>query len=253
MRVTTDQEMNIEAQEATLHYEDDGPKDAPAVLLWNGAQCTIRMWDQVVDQLKTEYRFIRFDIRGTGSSVCKQGGQKLFSLEQYCNDANLILEQQEVDKVIIWSMAWGSRAAIAYCSLNLDRITNAVLNDASVDKADPNAQRLGAKAALEKQIASGIPKFEKPAGYNTNPDADLVTQALAAAARFDLKSAAKTLSMPLKLVTGDHDPNLISSREIDTNLANASLTILKNVGHGSILQRPDLCVDEFRNFQNDAR
>lgn len=245
--------MNIEAQQATLHYEDDGPRDAPVVLLWNGAQCTLRMWDQVVDQLKTEYRFIRFDIRGTGSSFCKQGGQKFFSLAQYCDDANLILDRQGIDKVIVWSMAWGSRAAIAYCSLNSDRVTNAVLNDASVEKADPDAQRQGAKAALEKQIASGTPKFEKPVGYNTNPDADLVTQALAAAARFNLKSAIKSLSMPLMLVTGDHDPNLISSREIDAKLTNASLTILKNVGHGSILQRPDLCVDEFRIFQNEQK
>jgi len=59
--------------------------------------------------------------------------------------------------------------------------------------------------------------------------------------------------MPLMLVTGDHDPNLISSREIDAKLTNASLTILKNVGHGSILQRPDLCVNEFQIFQNEQK
>jgi len=242
--------MNIETNGTILNYEDDGPASARAVLLWNGAQCTVRMWDHVIEQLQHEYRFIRFDIRGTGASICKVGEDHFFSLDQYCDDANLILDHLNIDKVIVWSMAWGSRAAIAYCSQNVNRVTNAVLNDASIARADPDAQRKRAKAALDKQIASGIPKFEKPAGYNTNPDPDLVVEALGAAARFDLKSAINNLSMPLLLVTGDHDPNLVSSREISDTLASASLKILKNVGHGSVLQRPDLCIDEFRNFQD---
>ena len=245
--------MKIETNTATLNYEVDGPQDSPSVLLWNGAQCTLRMWDFVIERLRHDYRFIRFDIRGTGASHCKAGQAPFFSLEQYSDDANLILDQLNIDQVIVWSMAWGSRAAIAYCSQNADRVTNAVLNDSSIAKADPDAQKKGAKEAVEKQLSNGIKKFEKPYGYNINPDPDLVGQALAAAGRFDLGLAIKKMSMPVLLVTGDHDPNLISSKEINAALPNSSLKILKDVGHGSVLQRPDLCADEFQTFQEHQK
>ena len=151
--------MEIEVSGALIHYEEDGSKESPAVLLWNGASCTLRMWDFVVKELKDEYRFIRFDVRGTGSSIYQDPDSNLFSLDQYNEDANRILEQLQIDKVIVWSMAWGSRAAIAYCSKNVGRVNNAVLHDASIAKADQTAQKEVAKAAVEKQISQGIKKI----------------------------------------------------------------------------------------------
>ena len=109
------------------------------------------------------------------------------------------------------------------------------------------------RAAVEKQISQGIKKFEKPADYNLNHQPELVPSALAAAANFDLSSAINQLSMPVLLVTGDHDPNLVSSREINKTLVNSSLQVLENVGHGSVLQRPDLCINSFRQFQLDQK
>ena len=207
------------------------------------------MWDFIVQDLKTEYRLIRFDVRGTGSSIYQNSDPSLFSLEQYSKDANCVLEQLQIDEVIVWSMAWGSRAAIAYCSRNQHRINNAVLHDASIAKADSTAQKEGAKAAVEKQISQGMKKFEKPANYKLNNQPELVPTALGAATSFDLSSAIKQVSMPVLLVTGDHDPNLASTREINATLPNSSLKILENVGHGSVLQRPDLCINSFREFQ----
>ena len=241
--------MEIEVNGCLIYYEDDGAKELPPVLLWNGANCTLRMWDFIVEKLKTDYRFIRFDVRGTGSSIYKNPDPSSFSLDQYSEDVNCILEQLQIEKLAIWSMAWGSRAAIAYCSKNAKRVKNAVFHDASIAKADPAAQKKGARTAVEKQISSGIKKFQKPARYNLNLQPELVSSALAGAAHFDLSSALERLNMPILLVTGDHDPNLASTREIDATLANSSLKVLENVGHGSVLQRPDLCIKSFREFQ----
>ena len=49
-------------------------------------------------------------------------------------------------------------------------------------------------------------------------------------------------------MTGEYDPNLESSKEISKRLPSANLKVLKNVGHGSVLQRPDLTVDNFLEF-----
>ena len=96
-------------------------------------------------------------MRGTGSSIYQDPDSNLFSLDQYNEDANRILEQLQIDKVIVWSMAWGSRAAIAYCSKNVGRVNNAVLHDASIAKADPTAQ----KKVQKLQLKSKSPKASR--------------------------------------------------------------------------------------------
>ena len=74
-------------------------------------------------------------------------------------------------------------------------------------------------------------------------------QALAAAARFNLPEAVTALTMPVLVATGDHDPNLASSRDLVDRALNARLEVLENVGHGSVLQRPDLTAKTFMHFQ----
>ena len=241
--------MYFEIDGANINYALDGPEHAPLVVHWNGANCALGMWDEAIPRINGHFRSLRFDARGIGSSSPASNPDTDYTFERYVADVNAIVDSLGVEKYHLWSMAWGSRAAIAYCSKNVGRVNNAVLHDASMAKADPTTQKEGAKVAVEKQISQGIKKFEKPANYNLNHQPELVPSALAAAAGFDLSSAINQLSLPVLLVTGDHDPNLASSREINKTLVNSSLLVLENVGHGSVLQRPDLCINSFRQFQ----
>ena len=54
--------------------------------------------------------------------------------------------------------------------------------------------------------------------------------------------------MPTLVATGDHDPNLASSRDLVATAPDAHLVVLENVGHGSVLQRPGLTTDIFLDF-----
>lgn len=241
------QTLSVENNGAHLHALNDGPASAPAVLFWNGAQCTAHMWDWVVERLRDRYRLVRFDIRGTGqSSPAKNDDQ--YSLEQYADDANKILDVLGVERCIIWSMAWGSRAALAYTALNPDRVTRAAFFDLSIGKADVKAQAEGRREALKKQDATGRARTPVPEGWNTHVNPESVASALGAAQYFDLTAAVPKLDLPVLIATGDHDPNLASSREAVRLAPNAQLTIMENVGHGSILQRPDLAVEIFEEF-----
>ena len=242
--------MKIGAAGSILNVEVDGPDNAPVVLLWNGAGCTLRMWDNVVFELDDQFKLVRFDVRGIGNSSETDDPLTQYTFEQYAADADLILDTLEIERCHIWSMAWGSRAALAYCSLNTLRVISAALYDASIGIADADAQKSGAKKALELQIAAGTDGFTRPTGWNVHQNPDAVPKALAAAGKFDLPAAVDRLTMPVLVATGDHDPNLISSRELATRLPNARLHVFENVGHGSVLQRPDLTTEVFLNFQN---
>jgi pimeloyl-ACP methyl ester carboxylesterase len=237
--------IKIEANGSILNVEVSGPDKAPAVLLWNGAACTLRMWDNVVSLLEAKFKTIRFDVRGTGKSTETSDPETQYTFEQYAEDANLILDTLEVAQCHVWAMAWGSRAALAFCSLNNSGVISAALFDASIAAADVEAQKRGARQALALQVESGVDRVPRPAGWNVHLTPDAVPKALAAAAKFDLRSAVPRLTMPVLVATGDHDPNLVSSRELANLLPNAQLEVFKNVGHGSVLQRPDLTTRAF--------
>lgn len=241
--------MNIEANGATLNVCVDGPEAAPAVLLWHGAGCTLAMWDHVVDALSDRYRLVRFDVRGVGGSSPAADPASQYTFETYAEDACGILDTCGIDMCHVWSMAWGSRAALAFCALHTSRVRSAALFDVSIAAADTEAQRAGSREAQKKRETAGSPQFEHPAGWNVHEHPDSVPAALAAARKFDLRAALPRLTMPILAATGDHDPNLVSSRELVALVPNARLRVFENVGHGSILQRPDLAVDAFLDFQ----
>ena len=240
--------MQIESEGVTLNYEISGDSSSPALLLWHGAGCTLRMWDTVLKDLKDSFFCVAFDIRGAGQSLVDIEPSDQFTFEQYSKDVNFILKELDIKKHHVWSMAWGTRAAIAYCSLNPNKVLSAVFSDASIGMADITEQKKGAKKALSIQEKVGVPRFELPLGWNEHHDLDTAQLSLSAASKFNLSDVIEDLNIPIMIMTGDHDPNLRSSKEILDRLPSAELKILKGVGHGSVLQRPDLTVDNFIEF-----
>jgi hypothetical protein len=49
--------------------------------------------------------------------------------------------------------------------------------------------------------------------------------------------------VPTLVATGDHDPNLVSSRRALSGFVDARLEVLPHTGHGSVMHRPDLVAD----------
>lgn len=242
--------MKVDVGGSILDVEVDGPADAPAILHFNGAACTLRQWDKVLPRITDSFRSIRLDVRGVGQST-PAADPSQYSFEQYIDDANTVLDTVGVDKCHIWSMAWGSRIGLAFSAMNPDRVISATLNDASTDPADTAAQRDGHVKAMELQAAAGIEPFERPEGLADHAYPDQVALAIAAnrSGKFDLKAAIPNLTMPVLIVTGDCDPNIGPSRDIVAMAPNAKLVEMENVGHGSVLQRPDLTTDIFLEFQ----
>ena len=242
--------MQVDTGGATLNYEVSGDSSNPPLVLWHGAGCTLRMWDTALEALKETFFCIACDIRGVGLSTAIPDTPNQFTFEQYSQDLNLILKELNIEKIHIWSMAWGTRAAIAYCSLNPEKVISAVFNDASIGQADIKAQKEGIKKSLANQEEIGIARFDLPKGWNEHLNPETAKLSLIAASKFNLADAIECLDFPIMIMTGDYDPNLKSSKEIALRLPSAELKVLEGVGHGSILQRPDLTLENFIEFHS---
>ena len=133
--------MELELDHAKLNFVTKGNQNNPPLVLWHGAGCTLKMWDLVTKELQKSFYTIAFDIRGAGKSINLTQDIESYTFERYSKDLNKILEFLDVERFHIWSMAWGTRAAIAYSSLHTDRVISAVFSDASIGKADVEAQK----------------------------------------------------------------------------------------------------------------
>ena len=242
------EKLAIDVGGATLHVEVNGDEDSPALLLWGGNQCTTRMWDNTIPRLAEHFRVVRFDVRGTGLSG-PSNTEDGYTLEQHADDATKILAALGIEKSAVWSMAWGSRAAVVYASRHAERVTLLTLYDASVGRADVAAQRRGREKALKLQEEAGIPAIPRPDNWNYHKDPETAAKGYGAAGKVeDLPGFLDGITAPTMVCTGDNDPNLVNSRMIAGRVKDAELVVMKDVGHGSVLQRPDLTVDKFLAF-----
>lgn len=53
-----------------IHFRDMGPRDAPVVVLVHGFASSMQAWDEIVPELKAEYRVITLDLPAHGLSRC---------------------------------------------------------------------------------------------------------------------------------------------------------------------------------------
>ena len=238
-------ELELE-DDVRLHYESAGERRKPALLLWHGARCTLRQWDHVVADLEKHFRVVRFDVRGSGQSSA--GADENYTFATYAEDACQLLDHLDIVQCHVWSMAWGSRAAMGFCATHPERVISAALFDLSIGAADVAAQREGIKEARLKLRAAGYEPPPLPDGWNEHQNEEALLKSLAAAGKVDLSKLAGRLTMPVLVATGDHDPNLASSRDAVKLMPDARLVELENVGHGSVLMRPDLCTEVLLDF-----
>lgn len=224
-----------------LHVEIDGTggADATTLLLVNGAFCTTRVWDNAIADLARSFRVIRHDVRGTGRS--DPGPSEEYRFERYADDIAELFDHFEIARGLVWGMAWGARVALVTAARHPQLVERLLLSDLAIDPADPEAQRAGAKAAAAARAEHGIVDAPKPNDWNTHLDPDEATKAMAATRHHpDLMPFVTQVQAPTLIATGDHDPNLVSSRRALPGFAGGELTVIPHTGHGFVRQRPDL-------------
>ena len=114
---------------ATVHLRDEGPRDAPAIILLHGSNADLHTWDAWAAALKTQYRVIRFDQVGHGLTGPDPGGD--YSTANYIGDIGAVADKLGVQAFILGGNSMGGKHALAYAIAHPDRVTGLVLVDGS--------------------------------------------------------------------------------------------------------------------------
>jgi len=113
----------------TVHLRDQGPKDAPAILLLHGSNADLHTWEPWAAALTSQYRVIRFDQVGHGLTGPDPQGD--YSRANYVADVLAVADTLGLDRFIIGGNSMGGKHALAFAAAHPDRVAGLVLVDAS--------------------------------------------------------------------------------------------------------------------------
>ncbi len=113
----------------TVHLRDEGPRDAPVIMLLHGSNADIFTWDPWVDALSDEYRIVRFDQVGHGLTGADP--REDYSRANYADDVREVADVLGLDRFILGGSSMGGKHALAFAARYPERVRGLILVAAS--------------------------------------------------------------------------------------------------------------------------
>jgi pimeloyl-ACP methyl ester carboxylesterase len=140
-----------------LQVREDGPANAPNIVLLHGFACSIRWWEDMIPALARDHHVITFDLLGHGGSAKPREG---YGMESQARRVSAALDQLDVRRATIVGHSMGGAVATALAELRRPLVASMVLLDSGSDVSDgqlPFTARLGFVPVLGEAIRRVVP------------------------------------------------------------------------------------------------
>ncbi|WP_116450541.1 3-oxoadipate enol-lactonase [Blastococcus litoris] len=235
-----------------VSYTEDGPADAPLVVLSNSLGATRAMWDPQVPALAERFRVVTYDTRGHGESPAPAGP---YDLDDLVDDVVALLDRLGVDRAHVAGLSLGGMTAMRLAAREPSRVQSLAVLCSSA-KADPQGfldRAVAARAGGTAQFApTVVERWLTPAYAAEHPDlvARLVAMIEGAddegyaaccevVAGLDLREDLGRITAPTLVVSGAEDPALPPEHQrlIADGIPGAELLTLSPAAHLANLER----------------
>ncbi len=122
----------------TVHYRDEGPRDAPVVMLLHGSNADLHTWDVWSADLVRDHRVIRFDQIGHGLTGADPAGD--YTPQTFSDDVERMADKLGVGRFVLAGNSMGGGIALRFGLAHPERLDGLVLLDSG------GAPRLGKPA-----------------------------------------------------------------------------------------------------------
>lgn len=247
---------------AEIHVREDGPGDAPALVLIHGLAGSTRWWDALVPLLAGSHRVIRLDLLGHGRSAKPAGGG--YEIPEHGRRVGAVLDRLGLGRAVLVGHSSGGYVATSLAEQRGDLVTALALIDTGprLDAfiAGGIAGRLGSAPVLgsllwrlrsESLMRRGLASGFSRDGYEVPQRIvdDVLgmthhgfTATSRAAERYLLRAMPdrlRALGMPLLVIFGEEDHRWRSSSAADYRVVpGARVELLPGVGHSPMLEDP---------------
>jgi pimeloyl-ACP methyl ester carboxylesterase len=245
-----------------IYVSQDGPRDAPALVLVHGLGSSTRWWDRVVPMLARSYHIIRIDLLGHGRSAKPAGGG--YAIPQQARRVGQALDRLGVKHAIMVGHSTGGAVATALAEQRGDLVTALALIDTGprtdafisqglvgqlieVPVVGQLLWRFRTDGLLRKGLSTAFtPRFQIPQQF-VDDVRGMPYHALTAASRATddylkqrpLPDRLTALGKPLLVIFGEQDQRWrSSSAALYRAVAGARVELLPGVGHSPMLEDP---------------
>jgi 3-oxoadipate enol-lactonase len=154
-----------------LHHVDEGPRDAPVVLLGGALGTTTELFEHLASSLANRYRVVRFDHRGHGSSPAPPGP---YSISELTGDVTALADRLGVGRFGYVGLSIGGAVGATLALEHPDRLSALVLACTASRFATPDVWRERAAQVradgLEPLVPAATERWFTPAFRQAHPD-----------------------------------------------------------------------------------
>jgi pimeloyl-ACP methyl ester carboxylesterase len=265
----------VEVGGTRLHVRDEGPRDAPAVLLLHGLGSSLHTWDAWAEGLRQDHRVLRIDLPGHGLSGPDPNGDYTDARTHALLDA--LLDARGIARATLAGHSIGGRIAWSYAARSPARVERLVLI-APDGFASPGfeygrapevpASAVAMRWAFPRVALRGAlePAFADPAVLTDDlveryhalmlapGNREALLDRMRQTVLLDPVPRLRTLAMPVLLVWGERDAMIPVANADDYLglLRQASLVRLPGVGHVPQEEAPAASLAAVRAFLGHA-
>jgi pimeloyl-ACP methyl ester carboxylesterase len=129
-----------------VHVRDEGPRDAPAIVLLHGSNASLHTWEPWTRALTSRYRVIRYDQPGHGLTGPHPRGD--YSAAAFVDVADQVTHKLGVKRFVLAGNSMGGWVAWNYALAHPGRLRGLLLVDASgAPNVAPNKLPIGFRIA----------------------------------------------------------------------------------------------------------
>ncbi|MGW3788069.1 alpha/beta fold hydrolase [Micromonospora chokoriensis] len=245
-----------------INVSQDGPRDAPALVLIHGLGASTEWWTSIVPTLATSHRVIRIDLLGHGRSAKPAGGG--YAVPQQGRRVGQALDQLGIEHAMVIGHSTGGYVATALAEHRGDLVTalalintgprlDAFISDGPVGKLvfvpvlGQLLWRLRTDGILRRGLSTAFaPGFHVPQQL-VDDTRSMTYHALTATSRASddylsqrqLPDRLTSLGKPLLVIFGELDQRWRSSSATAyRGVAGAKVELMPGVGHSPMLEDP---------------
>lgn len=108
-----------------LHVRDDGPRDAPAIIMLHGFGSSLHTWEPWAQALKGDYRVIRIDLPGSGLSPPDPTGD--YTDARSIALISTLMDQRGIRRTSLVGNSLGGRIAWTFAAQQPERTDKLIL------------------------------------------------------------------------------------------------------------------------------
>lgn len=264
----------LEIEGMQVHFRDEGPRDAPAIVLLHGTSASLHTWEGWVAGLKQDYRVISLDLPAFG--LTGPFPDHDYTIAHYSRFLAAVLDRLDVPSASVAGNSFGGQLAWQFTVDHPQRVERLILVDSAgyprLSTSVPIGFRIASTPLLRPLMANVLPRsLIESSVRSVYGDPSLVTDELVdryydLAVREGNRQALRerfqqsmtgvdpgriaSIKVPTLIIWGGRDGLIApeNAKRFHADISGSELVMFDELGHVPQEEAPQLTLDVARKF-----